>query len=300
MKHQWTGIPQFVTASTSAPSDVSQPYHALLSALQQWETGAAPADVVRAAATCTPRDATEAILRVHAERLRKYVVLDVGANKGYPVTRLSLQYGVGVLVSVEPDLRNFGPLSGLENGKGSRFLAVRGAVSEKKGVMKMAFHKERDDFTCFNCLNVSREEVSVEKVNVSTVDGLVYEKAGGSEIDSGMGILLLKTDTQGHEASVLRGAKRLLGSGRVLFVIMEFDPKLFQKKENAMNAMKTLFDAGMHCVHLTFAMVDAEDRKKGLEPRFGESVGKDNAEGFYEFVKKTEKYTDLLCAKKGS
>lgn len=288
---------QWPTAS-SRPLGAKEPFQVLVEALATWDEGDAPPAVVKAAAACTPRDATEAILHMLSEELRSQIVLDVGANKGWPVSSLALKYMVGVLLSIEPDSRNFRHLTRLPVPQGTIYIPVKGALSDKPGKMDMAFHSERDDFTCFNCLNTSRDEVTTESVSVKTVDGLILDGAAGQQVDGELAVALLKTDTQGHETAVLRGANRLLKSGRVIFIIMEFDPKLLRTKENALEAMNLLFESGMHCVHLTFAMVPEQDRANGKWPEFGEPVSRQTAERFLEFVKKEDKYTDLFCGRK--
>lgn len=189
--------------------------------------------------------------------LRGFGVVDVGANKRFSVTRLALQHHAKWVLSVEPDLRNFKVLEKLPRD-GTVLVAVRGAVSDEKGERAMAFDDRRDDFSCFGCLNMSREGVRAENVTVHTVDGLVMDKTAGASVD-GADIALFKADTQGHEDSVLKGAEGLLKSGRVLHAIMEFDPKLMRSEERVMTALRYLFDAGMQCLQLSVAPLKDEE-----------------------------------------
>lgn len=250
-----------------------------------------------AAGACTPRDVADAILRdMNADD----GVIDVGANRGYPVSRLALTRSAPWLLSVEPDARNFATLSKLKRDKRTRYLAVNGAASSEKGEAEIAFHKDRDDFTCFHCLDKSKAEVSTKKVHVYTVTELVarlhpqvlLKSTSGSS--KGVRILLFKTDTQGHEGSVLIGAREVMGFVRN--VLMEFDPKLLRSKENAMAVMKELFDARFECVQLKFAGKLTEGYVSSFQGR--RVISRGTAGEFYDSVVKSGAYTDVFCSKR--
>lgn len=258
----------------------------LLSALPSWTSGPPPLNVLLAAAGCTPRDAADALLRHLSQILPESGVIDVGANKGYPVTSLALKSNPKWVVSIEPDQRNFGVLSRIKPSHSTIFQPTLGAISETPGKMDMAFHKTRDDFTCFNCLNTSRDEVTVQSVDVHTLDSLVSQFSDK--------VALLKTDTQGHEASVLSSAPRLLQSGRVQAVLMEFDPTLLLKYENAETAVSIITQAGLRCISLVFAGLNRAEQF----PFYGEEVTASSLPKFWTYVTELNKYTDLLCLRK--
>lgn len=287
-------------AAQLAVSSTEMRTAALSAALRSWVRDEPSSEVIAAAAACTPRDATDAVLNAVAfssrDGLRSFGVIDVGANKGYPVTRLGLQHRAKWVLSVEPDPRNYKVLEALPAQNGTVLAAVRGAVSDEKGTRGMAFDDARDDFTCFGCLNMSREGVREENVTVHTVDGLVMDGLAGGGVDKA-DVALFKTDTQGHEDAVLRGAKRLLASGRVLHAIMEFDPKLL-RTEKAMAALRSLFEAGLQCLQLSVAPLKEEEKGPNTLPVFGEPVNSRTAHSFYEFIKASDKYTDVLCARR--
>ncbi|PXF44313.1 hypothetical protein BWQ96_05940 [Gracilariopsis chorda] len=274
--------------------------------LAAWKEGPPPATVAAAAAACTPRDAADALLR--GPGLSSWGVVDVGANGGYPVTDVSLRRGAAWVVSIEPDERNFKRLR-RRRRNGGAFLPVAGAAGANSGRAKMRFHKSRDDFSCFNCLDTRKSEVFEHDVNVYTVDQLVMDATAATvaQPPEGAGcsaskvaavpIRLLKTDTQGHERAVLEGARRLLAAKRVHYVMMEFDPKLFHTRDNAMGALREIFAAGLQCVQLALAGVSDNARLSESFPFFGaRAVTNESATEFYEFVKASDKYTDVLCS----
>lgn len=276
--------------------------------LISWTLSTSSFEVSLVAAVCTPRDVADALLRGD---LDQHGVIDIGANGGYPVTSTAAQRGARWIVSVEPDVRNVDRLRNQKCNGGMMFL-VDGAAGAERGNGMMKFHKERNDFTCFNCLDVRKDEVFEKQVQTYTVDGLVGKKEVHSvkENDAGVAckeghigeenVRLLKTDTQGFETSVLQGARELLRSGRVEYVMMEFDPKLLQTKDNAIAALRETFDVGMTCVHMAFAGVAKEGEGSNEQfPIFEQgSIRNETADAFYEFVKSTGRYTDVLCTKR--
>lgn len=140
-------------ARSAAPPTVQRPASPaapMAGALAAWRAGPMPEAVVVAARSATPRDACDALLgALGEEAVGAAVVVDVGANKGWPVTRLGLQYGVARVFSVEPDKRNFDVLQKLPKARTStQYTPMRGAAGRTAGKQQMMFHKKRDDFTC--------------------------------------------------------------------------------------------------------------------------------------------------------
>lgn len=253
-----------------------------------------PRPAAALAAACPPADAAAVALRL-AKGVPN-VVLDVGANQGHPVTLFALKHGTRVVVSVEPDPRNIEALrrraAGLvrSGGQGSRFVAVHGAAGDEAGVKNMMFHRTRNDFSCFTCLDKRKEEIFSKAVRVDTVDRILGHAGVGEKEE----VSLLKTDTQGFERQVLDGAKGVFGRGKVAAVIVEFDPKLLGRKENAVGVLERLVSHGMQCVHLAFS--GRKDKKTDENPTFEDlPITTGNKERFYDFVIAQGGWTDLFC-----
>jgi hypothetical protein len=143
-------------------------------AMLPWTHGPMPLRLKQLLAVSSPRDVTDAVLQ-EGDATRHSVVIDVGANGGWPVTRLGLERTVGHVLSIEPDSRNFVRLIKLQvpNGSATRYVPYKGAAARNAGKQMMSFHKSRDDFTCFTCLNTSgsKPEVYQSEVDVYTVVG---------------------------------------------------------------------------------------------------------------------------------
>lgn len=267
-------------------------------ALQMWTSGPMPRAVSVLAAGCSPRDVSDAVISPSVLRKSPAVVVDIGANRGWPVTRLALSRKVPVIVSVEPDPRNFRDLAKLKKPRGStsKYLAYKGAAARSEGKQMMAFHKTRDDFSCFTCLDTSgkKKDVFQEEVNVYTVDNLLLSRSG---ITKDMPVLLLKTDTQGYEAEVLHGASRLLASGRIHYALVEFDPKLLRERAVALDVIAVLLKNNMQCTHLMFSAPNSSVPQR-TAPIFPHSpLATENMELFVDFVIAQGGWTDLFCAK---
>lgn len=296
----------------------------LAATLAAWTEGKMPDSVIHQAALCTPRDATDALLRSSSiaslainnssfdTKLASRGVIDIGANGGYPVTKLALDRGTNWVMAVEPDSRNFKRLSKLSSPNNSTYyVAVFAAASDKSGPVSMTFHRKRDDFSCVSCFDERRPEVYKHAVDAWTIDGLILSNevltsahthqdfpvsAKFSPINDQ--IVLLKTDTQGHEHKVLSGCQRLLSSGKIENAIVEFDPKLLQEKSSALATIGILLDAGMDCAHLRFAGFVGGDKNRSIATSFSQIISHHTVEDFVEFVNVTGKYTDLFCSKR--
>lgn len=268
----------------------------LRDALRAWNSGPLPAEVGVLAAECPPADAAGAALRQTDGP--PDVVIDVGANQGHPVTLGALQRRARLVLSVEPDPRNFGRLTHRANSviktqpgrtRRSRFVGVDGAAGAETAVKRMLFHKTRNDFSCFTCLDVRKAEIFAKDVKVTTVDKLLARAGVASDAE----IALLKTDTQGFELEVLTGAAGAFANRQIAAVLVEFDPKLLRTREIGLGVLDKLVGYGMQCVHLAFS-----GRKSAVEekPRFPElPISAENRGRFYDFVVAQGGWTDVFC-----
>lgn len=136
---------------------------------------------------------------------------------------------------------------------------------------------------------MKKEDIFKEEVDVYTIDDALRNVTDR--------ITLLKTDTQGFEVEVLSGATRVLSSGRVENVMVEFDPKLLRQRDTALELLRILVSQyDYYCTHLAFA-----GRPKGADPLSPFEtlpVTDANAEAFLDYVTASDGYTDLFCAKR--
>lgn len=145
------------------------------------------------------------------------VFMDLGANIGwYSVLAAQLVGPEGHVVAVEPDPINI------------RVLETNAAVSDPHGVIKIIkaavsdetveknFYKSKSNLGDHRLFSDGspREVISV---SVTTIDAILSSWTGNLPN-------ILKSDTQGSEASILRGAERYISMGWRPIMILEFWP----------------------------------------------------------------------------
>lgn len=151
-------------------------------------------------------DGTDRTLYAALSREPVRVILDIGANVGGVTARFATSFPSATIHAFEPAPAAFARLREL---RGPRVFVTQSAVADREGIARM----EIDGASTLN--RISDTGVSVP---VTTVDA--YCGANGiAAID------ILKSDTEGHELHVLRGARTMLP--RTSFVLIEFglDPK---------------------------------------------------------------------------
>lgn len=138
-------------------------------------------------------------------------LLDVGANIGQTALIMAETFAGARIYSFEPvqatftELRkNTAHLPGVE--------CVNVALSDSPGEAMITTDREGQN-TLSPSVTSSRGRASVQ---VSTIDDFCGQH-GIEHVD------LLKTDTEGHETSVLRGAENMFEQGRIDFVLAECD-----------------------------------------------------------------------------
>ena len=130
-------------------------------------------------------------------------------------------------------------------------------------------------------------------------------------IPKAMPILLFKTDTQGFELDVLRGAKELLSQGNVLFLMIEFSYGLLHRAgTQPSDLLDFVYDLGYVCTYMAYhtrMLSNEADTYRVVEYRPYKEDGT-NSISFPDFVDslrvvntrgsaKTSGWTDLLCWK---
>ncbi len=136
---------------------------------------------------------------------------DVGANFGQTVARMRTAFPAAQIYSFEPVPATFETL--LRNtARYSELECVQAALGEAEGRIPITISEE---VSGQNTLNISaKPDAPTVEVPVSTVD-IMCAKYGLDRLD------VLKIDTEGYETSVLKGAKRMLESGSIRFVLAE-------------------------------------------------------------------------------
>jgi len=160
-------------------------------------------------------------------------VFDVGANVGELTLLFSRFAGSsGKIHAFEASRAAFQRLEIVCRAANRRNVTLNHlALADKKGSIRL--HVYDDDYLSFNTQAVRKIEeygrdvnpVEIEKVAAATVDDYCEEN-GIEQID------LLKIDVEGAEAQVMRGARKMLESGRVKCLTFEFGQTTFDMGNN--------------------------------------------------------------------
>lgn len=165
----------------------------------------------------------------YLEYLREgMTVFDVGANVG-ELTLLFSRFAAanGIVYAFEASRAAFERLEIVcRAAKRHNVVLNHLALADKKGLIQL--HIYDDDYSSFNSqavrplkdygLNI--EPVGIEEISATTIDDYC-EEHGIERID------LLKIDVEGAELQVMKGARRMLKSGRVKCMTFEFGQTTF-------------------------------------------------------------------------
>ena len=142
----------------------------------------------------------------------KDTVFYVGAHVGHTAAALRSAYPNVRLYCFEPSPETFKTLG--QNCKGKDIIALNMAVGSSVGIAQMYAAKDSYLNSLVPQLNGPRQEASQVSIEVTTLDRFCEER-GVERID------LLKTDTEGYELEVLKGATRFLTDQRVSAIYVE-------------------------------------------------------------------------------
>ncbi|BDD05020.1 FkbM family methyltransferase [Aureibacter tunicatorum] len=155
-------------------------------------------------------------------RMSPKVIFDVGANEGKYIQMLQEYIDFDSLHAFEPHPDTFQRLKNQIKGDNISFhnmgmsdhkgMLTLFDIGDKEGTPKASLFKE----VVANHSENSSRTVNEIDISLSTLDEYCDEN-GIEQID------FLKVDTEGHELSVLIGAKQMIDSGRINVIQFEFD-----------------------------------------------------------------------------
>jgi len=149
-----------------------------------------------------------------------HTLFDVGANVGSYSRALRANFPSASIHAFEPHPLTFSKL--VEESKDSRLNCVNMGLSDEPAE-SVIYEKAEGGSSTHNSLyrdvfkkNTSEGKINSKKIILTSIDE--YAKANGiDQID------LLKVDTEGHEFSILKGAKRMLQEKRIRIIQLEFN-----------------------------------------------------------------------------
>jgi len=177
-------------------------------------------------------------------RLRHRVnIVDIGANVGqFAVPNAQLGHNV---ISFEPNKNTcLSLISRIKNKDLENLVSVHCvAAGEKRGIMK--FVKDVRESTSFVALSDDKvSSTSTVEIPVERVDDMISPT---------LPYFLFKTDTQGFELGVLKGAKETLAKGSVFFLMVEFSYGLLnQAGTDPIDLLNFIYDLGYVCTYMAY------------------------------------------------
>ena len=150
-------------------------------------------------------------LENHFSKENVDVVFDIGANEGQSAQAFVKSFPRLKVYSFEPEMKLFKKMKGKTSKLNNvfSFNIGMGAVKEKKEL----YHGK---YSAWNSLvpGLNDDSNQVSTVEIDTVDGFIADHSI-EKID------LLKTDTEGYDLKVLKGAECALRDGKIKFVYIE-------------------------------------------------------------------------------
>jgi FkbM family methyltransferase len=178
--------------------------------------------------------------------------VDVGANVGYYTALASHLVGKGGrVIAFEPSPYAFERLQSMVRANLlQQSTAIHAGLSDHPGEAKLYLGIGSHNHTP---TMVAHENATIMDVKIVTLDGEA-DRLGVDRID------LIKIDVEGHEASVLAGAKRMLREGRIKAVLCEFNEHwLCESGSSTRDLERILREAGFQ---------ESEHALRGPENRF--------------------------------
>jgi FkbM family methyltransferase len=184
------------------------------------------------------------------------LVVDVGANEGQFAKKLRLLGFTGRIASFEPDPRCFASLA-KARGEDRDWSIQPFALGDVEG--EFSFNLAQDSQLSSLLAPVNPENVKDRvAVPVRRLDDLTEQLSSGIDAP----VILLKTDTQGYDLNVLRGAKGSLGRIAGIFAEIPVIP-IYRNLPTFGESIAEYADAGFDLVELL--VVNRTDDGRVLE-----------------------------------
>ncbi|WP_416867255.1 MAG: FkbM family methyltransferase [Imperialibacter sp.] len=137
------------------------------------------------------------------------VIFDVGANEGQSLKYFKKHFPTATVYSFEPVKSTFDLLYRMNQNFKNVFFENIGFGSKKETAQIFI-----EDHSTWNSIIPTENSTKTETIELSTIDSYVFEK----DIRS---ISILKTDTEGFDLAVLKGAQRTLSENRISLIYVE-------------------------------------------------------------------------------
>ena len=204
--------------------------------------------------------AEENFLHLNRDHLQGGVLLDIGANHGAYATLPAKIAPTARIFAFEPHPTTFAFLRSRIEGVPS-VQAINQAVADTKGKPKLYDFRSEDGSTRASlsetAVGLYSADIVEHAVDCTTVDAFMDE-TGINHID------LLKIDTEGHDLSVLKGARRALSERKIGMIQFEFIPANIATRVTMRDFFEILkgYRIGRLCLNGQLRWIDSYDVKR--------------------------------------
>lgn len=177
-------------------------------------------------------------------RSTKPLIFDVGANVGQSATQFRALFPSASIHCFEPGRSTFQTLA--RTVAGDRNISAWNCGFGAEVTEKQFFENEESVMSSFLPLGADAwaKNVTTTTMHIDTVDNF----CGTREIEN---IDLLKSDTQGYDLEVLKGAERMLSSGAIKLVYLELNfAKIYAGQASPGRIYDFLIDRGFRLFSL--------------------------------------------------
>lgn len=144
---------------------------------------------------------------------KEIILFDIGANKGQTVEKMKMKFPNAIIHTFEPSNTSYNKLKLKFQGK-KEINLYNIAIGSEKGKLKFNQYNWSAMDSLLKRSYGTAKIIDNYLVNVTTVDDFCLENAIPY-------INLLKTDTEGYELNVLKGATKTFDENRIQFVLIE-------------------------------------------------------------------------------
>ncbi len=158
-----------------------------------------------------------------AARLRGTTIVEVGANIGSHTVELVRHYDAASVVAIEPNPENCELLTQnvLANGVADRVRLLPIALSDRDGAVELELSSDNSGDHRVRVAGAEQRGAEARRTTIEVRAARFDSIVDRGELDLGQ-VGLIWMDAQGHEAHILAGATRLLGSP--IPIMMEYWP----------------------------------------------------------------------------
>ena len=231
--------------------------------------------------------------KIYSSRKTDYIAIDVGANVGQ-FSSFLIDEGFYKIYSFEPFPATCEKFrTNMKDAIASEQLKLYcGAVGNT--TENLYIQSDKSGSSASNHIAESGDGEDVIEVPTYTLDDIFYYGNDVNNITPSKKIALLKTDTQGFEMQVLQGARKLLETKRVEYVVIETSWLLLDAHGSSPKKIADhMLSLGYYCCNAPYILQFKDGHTKYVEPEESWNNNCKTTEEYYRQI--FHSWTDIVC-----